>query len=365
MTPLALALALTVPAADPPPPAWQGVWAGTIGTLPVRACLARRGDAYAVGSYYYLSKLRPIRLEQQGGSKLWLEGWSSSTGPAQPRWTFDAVGAQLLTGTWADGPRALPFRLTRVTGANTDEPCGSAAFMAPRLRPIRATTARASRDGIAYSRITYHPGPAFEEVSLQSFAMPGSNPATQRINAALRRHIAVEGAAADWRACVAGQLNSMGEDGVYAASITPRMITARWLAAAMDEGGDCGGPHPNSSTTSLLFDRTTGAETALEDWLNATGIQRHRDGDRGYHTIRPALRSVVLRHAGAIEADCRGPVEEEEFWDIGLARTGLSFTPMLAHVVQACAESTVVPWTALTPFLNDAGRAGRATLSGR
>ncbi len=76
MSVAAVLLALSAPlaASDPPPPAWRGVWSCTIGSLPVRACLARVGDAYSLGSYYYLSKLRTISLDQQGTSKVWLEG---------------------------------------------------------------------------------------------------------------------------------------------------------------------------------------------------------------------------------------------------------------------------------------------------
>ena len=35
----------------------------------VRLCLDRRGETDGIGSYYYLTKRRAIRLEQQGGSR--------------------------------------------------------------------------------------------------------------------------------------------------------------------------------------------------------------------------------------------------------------------------------------------------------
>lgn len=86
--PLALLLAL---AADPPQPAWQGVWQGTVGTLPVRACLIR--DDYSHSFYYYLGRLRPILLEQQGGSRLWLEDAGAPRKTARPQWRFQMVAA--------------------------------------------------------------------------------------------------------------------------------------------------------------------------------------------------------------------------------------------------------------------------------
>jgi hypothetical protein len=54
----ALALSAPVQAA----PAWHGVWQGSVGTLPVRACLQERSETYRNGSYYYLSRLQPIAL---------------------------------------------------------------------------------------------------------------------------------------------------------------------------------------------------------------------------------------------------------------------------------------------------------------
>ena len=360
-----LALALAVAPADPPPPVWQGVWQGTVGTLPVRVCLARRGDAYSVGSYYYLSKLRPIRLEQQGGSREWAEGWVTASDPPAPRWRFDTLAADALGGEWSGGGRTLGFRLTRVAGTlGEDEPCGSLLFNAPRLRPLRVTTTRASRDGTGYTRLRFDPGPAFPDVALESFALDGDAPATRRINARLRKDMPLEPARGDWYECVAGGLAAHGDDGDYDQTIAPVLVTARWLAATDAVGYDCGGAHPDNAVSSLTFDRTTGAEIDLHDWLAPTAVKRERLSgiDRPVVTLRPGFRGVVVRQARGIDPDCRESVAGADFWDIGLARTGLRFTPSLAHVEQACAEETLLPWHVLAPYLSAAGRTGMASL---
>lgn len=362
---LALLIALPMPASatDEPVPVWQGVWQGTVGSLPVRACLARRGDNDAVGSYYYLSRLRPIRLEQQNGSRQWLEGEGTSTGPARPGWTFATITAEQLGGDWSDGARHLPFRLTRVAGKIDDEPCGGLLFNAPRLRPLRMTAKRAVRDGVAYTRLTFDPGPAFPDVTLETFALAGDDPATRRINGSLRKPMTPAPADSEWFGCIAGALSWMGIDGDYTLEIAPTLITPRWLAAVSNEGDYCGGAHPNSDSTSLTFDRATGAAVDVTGWLDAS-LMRHDPEDRnGSATGTAALRAMVRARDKDAEPDCVEATAEQEYWDVGLARAGLTFTPSLPHVLAPCQNSVLVPWAALAPHLTAAGRAARASLS--
>jgi hypothetical protein len=275
-----------------------------------------------------------------------------------PTWRFATVGP-VLTGEWSDGTRRLPFKLTRLPGLDSeDEPCGSRLFNAPRLRPLGVTQTRGVIDGVGYTKLSGDPGPAFEEVELTTFALDGDDPATRRINQVLRRPIAGDPAASDWFGCVTGGLGAHGRDGDFGLGIEPKMITRRWLAAGETSGTYCGGAHPNYATRSLTFDRVTGAAVDLHGWLNPQAVQREAD----VTMLRPALRQAVKAQATTMETECRETLGETEFWDIGLTRTGLSFTPDLPHVLTACEEATVVPWDALTPFLNAAGRAGAMSL---
>jgi hypothetical protein len=352
-----IAAAVVVSPPETAAPDWQGVWQGTVGTLPVRACLARRGETYSVGSYYYLRQLRPIPLRQVAQSRVWTEG-EGSDAASLPTWRFHSIGPVLM-GEWRSGARRLPFRLTRLPGLDSDdEPCGSRLFNIARLRPLRLTQTRAVIDGVGYTKLAGDAGPAFEEVELETFAVDGDDPATRRINQVLRRPIAGDPAASDWFGCVTSGMNAHGRDGDFSLTIAPTMITRRWLVASEASGTYCGGPHPNYATRSLTFDRATGAAVDLHGWLGPQAVQREAD----VTMLRPALRQVIMARSAQTETECRETIGETEFWDIGLAREGLRFTPDLPHVLTACEEATLVPWAALTLFLNAAGRAGAASL---
>ncbi|RDE06680.1 hypothetical protein [Sphingomonas aracearum] len=362
-----LATALLAGSAQPasagdraPEPAWAGVWQGQVGSLPVRACLARDGLGGGFGSYYYLSRLRPIRLEQAGGSRVWAEKADRPQGTAGPSWTFATVGPRLLAGSWRYGARRLPFRLTRLA-AGDEEPCAGVAFNGPRLRFLRVASTPARLAGESYTRLTFDAGPAFPDVKLESFALTGTDAASVRINARLRELMPASATGSDWYGCITGALASPSGGGDYEARVTPTLITPRWLAATELVGYYCGGAHPDGTNSSLVFDRTTGREVDLHGWLAPGAIDRR---DHGV-ALRSAFRDFLLARAGELEAECRETLNTAEFWDIGLSRAGLSFTPELPHVVAACANPVAVPWAPLSPWLGAAGKAGAATLAGR
>lgn len=342
---------------------WGGVWQGTVGTLPVRACLTRRYDGAGAGLYFYSSRLQLIALEQQGSSKAWREGAGSAKASPRPTWQFAAVARGVLTGTWIDGIRQLPFRLTRLA-SESDEPCGSLAFNTPRLKPLTVTRTRATLDGVAYTRLFFDPGRALrDDVKLETFALKGVDLETSRINVRLFEPFAKKPADNRWWDCIAGGLASPGMGGNYEQTITPTLISPRWLAATMATGYYCGGAHPDGETISLVFDRATGAAVDLNGWLNAAALEPRPDIDKSSFALKPALRRLAMAQDREMEADCRAPVAEAQFWDIGLTRAGLAFTPGLPHVLAPCANAMIVPWTALAPYLGRAGRAGRASLS--
>jgi len=352
-------------AAEVPSPAWQGVWQGTIGSLPVRACLMRDGAGLgnAFGSYYYLSKLRTIRLEQQGTSKTWIEGWAAPKGPSSPRWTFAEVGRDWLTGVWTGNGRSLPFRLARVASDDDEASCGTEAFNGPRWRPLTIKATPAVKDGVRYRALVFGAGPAFPSISLAGFELIGDDAATRRINAGLRKQ--VPGPQEDWHGCITGGLNAHGVDGDLDATLAPTLITPRWLGAALSQADECGGAHPNSGTVLVAFDRSTGALVDLHSWLGNAALDRSEASADLPPTLRPAFRRLIMAEAGNVEPDCRDALASQEFWDIGLDRRGLTFRPELPHVVQACADDMLVRWASLTRFLTPAGRAGRASLEPR
>lgn len=353
-----LIAAVPADASADPPAIWEGVWQGRIGTLPVRACVTRDGVGQGEGAYYYLARLRPIRLEQAGRSRHWTEATGGAPGrTAPPRWVFATVQPNRLAGSWTRGQQRLPFALTRVA-AGKDDPCSSMVFHAPRIRPMRVASAPAALAGSPYTRLHFNVGAAFEDVALASFAVPDRGLAGRRINARLRKLMPADAAGSDWFACVTGALTSSG-GGQYDADVTPTLLSARWVAASESVNYFCGGAHPDGGVTSLTFDRATGASVDLHSWLSGAAIEKQPYGV----ALRPALRAAIILRAGPVEPDCQDTVAEAAFWDIGLSRSGLVFTAPLAHVAAPCAEPVTLSWTALKPWLNAAGRAGAASLA--
>lgn len=341
-------------------PAWHGVWQGTIGALPVRACLQERSETHRNGSYYYLSRLAPIPLSHENDGS-WAEENDSG------RWAVTAAGSR-LTGTWRGGGRSLPIALTRVAVAPNDEdPCGSAAYITPRLRPSKVVAKQARKDGFTYTELVYDVGPSFPEVGISSFSYPPTRPGDRAINAALRLDPAKPEGDADYVGCMKMALAGGGRDGDFQLTYAPDLVTPEYLSVAVNAGGFCGGAHPDESLWHVLFDRVSGRKIDLSGWLTAGAVVP--GGDEPGTSIRritPALRVLALKHfpfGRGEDADCREAIAGEDYWELALTRKGIAFTPSLPHVIQACEDAAEVPFAELAPFLSPAGRAGIARLA--
>ena len=96
-------MAHSSPAAAPDAPRapYEGVWRGTIGELPVRACFAEGGSG-KFGAYFYMSRLITIPLiKDDKESQLFKEGLPDDT--KAPRWTLNRVARDAIYGTWTQG----------------------------------------------------------------------------------------------------------------------------------------------------------------------------------------------------------------------------------------------------------------------
>lgn len=350
---------IALAAAAAAPSGLAGVWQGEIGTLPVRACFVER-EWGAFGAYYYQSRLQLIALEAvEGAGNAFTE---FGAGADLPRWQIERVAGGQLTGRWTQGRRTLPVRLSRVAGGEGEEgPCGSMAFHQPRLEGVRTVTARATVDGTAYTRITLDPRGRFD-VHFQTFALDGASAAVRRINAEVGQGLA--GDPPHWFQCIPDSLGSSPHEGSFDESLEPAMISRRWLSVAHHWDGFCGGAHPDSSNTWRLFDLTSGAELDLNDWLNDSAVERHgtQGTDSDYATVRPALRDAILAGWRPEDAECGETIRSTEFWNIGLNRDSLTFSPSLPHVVQACGEDFEIPFARLRPFLTPEGAANLRAL---
>jgi hypothetical protein len=344
--------ALAAPAAAAP--AWEGVWQGTIGALPVRACLVQR-DWGAFGAYYYVSHLKLIPLNGAKNGSPFREG-AMEEDPKAARWTIAAAGAGALSGQWAQGDRTLPIRLTRMEGVATDEfPCTSMTFHRPRLSGIGTVSQRATKDGISYTRLILDPRGRFGDVKVETFQLDGSSAPVRAINASL--HAPFAGDPPEWFDCLRSALEQNSLEGDIDDVTVPRLITARWLVATRQSDSYCGGAHPDEASEPLLFDLSTGRPVDLHDWLNAKAIKRERFGSGADEAkeLTPEFRSVLLARWKPADTECGDPVREADFWTIELTRTGLVFRPELAHVVQACADDVALPFARLRPYLSAEG----------
>ncbi len=364
---LAMALAAVPAGAEAAAPPGEGVWQGTVGTLPVRVCLrASEEGGWDRGSYYYMNKLRPLRLEAAESGTGLVERDEADKETA--RWSVAADESGAMRGEWRSGTRSLPVALRRVAANATSEdgPCASDAYIGPRLSPLRVMPSQAAKSRLRYTKLTYSAGPAFPGVTLESFALPETLPGDRAINAALRLDPARKDGVGDYISCVRLALAMRGTDGDYAGTIEPAGVHADFLSAAVSIGYYCGGAHPDDVQYHLTFDRRTGKAVSLTGWFLGDAVIRPKGSDVDGGTISRALRRVVLGHArfAAENAECREPVTSEEYWSLSLDRTGIGFTPQLPHVVQACAETWVVPFRELTPFLSPAGKAGAARVGG-
>lgn len=351
--------------ADAPPPAWEGVWRGTVGTLPVMACLNNNGGEFSRGSYYYLSRMQPIALNHEKDGS-WSEngtGGDKVTG----NWTLTPRAGGGLAGEWRSGARVLPVTLARVDAGNMDDgPCGSEAYLAPRISPVRQVTKPVTKGGFSYSEITYNVGPHFEGVTISSFSFPATQPGDRAINAALRLDPAKPADPGNFTGCMQGALGSSGTDGDFAFSYAPGTVTRNFLSVVVDEGGDCGGAHPDEGQWQIVFDRQTGRKVDMVSWFTSAAVVPPAKGDIGVELeIGTALRRLLLRHYRFEDAECREPVASEGYWSIGIGRGGLAFRPSLPHVAEACEADAVVPFAALTPFLSPAGKQAVARLAVR
>ena len=293
----------------------------------------------------------------------WIEG--DDRNKAQSALQFDRISPSRIDGHWTGGGKSLPLALERLAIKPAGEdmgPCGSIEYLTPRLGPTRLREINGTLDGVRYRKLALVLPASFEQASIESFALVGASPATTRINHALAKPLSAKAATDGWIWCMRNNISSFGNDGYYAEELSPTMIGRRYLAVNHHNDGSCGGAHPYADNRSRTFDLAKGAEIDLNDWLTPRAIKReHYDGvSEEAKMVTPAFREFVMAGWKAGEKECQPAFDQAEFWDIGLTRTGLGFTPSLAHVEQACTETINVPFTRLQPWLSAAGKAGMA-----
>lgn len=342
-------------------PPFEGVWRGTIGDVPIHACVAQ-SDYDTKGAYYYDRVRRLLRLVPGKSEGQWFE-----------QETYDKNGASwqvstndsAVSGTWNDGKKQLPISLARVAGPKEDSPCGSMAFHLPRLAPVRLSSKHMSRNGAPYTKWTFKPGPWLDdEVEISTFTLDRAGSAIAKINALLRASLPKANGTGDWLDCIAGNVASSSMDGTWYDMIEPKIITDRWLAAQENSETNCGGPHPENINTPRTFDLLRGTEVDPLDWLGSGAVHREDFGGQGgvYKSLRPNFLAAMLKGWKGVDRDCDEAMRSQASWSVGVDRGALIFSPNFPRVIMACGEDFKVSFARLQPWLNGTGKAAVATL---
>lgn len=364
LLPFALLLASQAVAEQPAAPEWVGAWRGTIGALPVSVCLEAPRESWTHGAYYYHSRMRSIGLERQADAS-WIEhgeGGAEITGT----WRIANEGADRLRGEWQAGGRQLPVALERVPVAALPDPqtspCGTREFFAPRIRPATLVQRPLRLGSFDYTGLTWNVGPGFADVVLESFEFPAARPGDAPINAALRLDPDKLVGAGAYLSCVMDAMQFGTSDGDYQVINEPIHASRAFIGVKAYNGGYCGGAHPFHSYGYQTWDRETGGQIQLGEWLRPEAFARVRypgSTDTSYQAT-PAFARFLASHIRFDEPECRSMVEEEQFWDIGLTDTGMIFTPGLSYAATPCIDDAAIPYAQLTRWLNSVGRAGVA-----
>ncbi len=360
-----------VPASDP---AWVGVWSGTLGDLPIMACM-QHSEYSDTAAYYYRKHMKIITLtslsDKPNATKIpqWIEGDDRNDTAKNPQWKLSLIDTNTLSGTWSAAPdkaaKSLPVTLKRVaTDYDNYNLCGSLAFNEPRITPMKITRKPAKKDGVAYTDITADVGKQFD-VSLGTFALLGNSTAIKKINTELAKEISGEPSKSNYFECITGALSNNGSDGDYSAGLVPDLITRNHMVSNESYSNYCGGAHPNYYINWRNWDLRTGNAINLMDWLNATAVVRTKQGqgENAYTeiTIQPALRKILkAKWLVLAEPECNDVIDDHEYWNLHLTRKGISFYPDLAHALTACETDIQLAFSELAPLLNPAGKRGIA-----
>lgn len=339
---------------------WPGVYRGTIGKLPVVACLDGAGyGSGGRGSYYYLRHLVPIPLWSEAIAEPWFErseggSWEDKGGPT---WSLEPAGKGALRGTWSDKDRKLPIRLQQAV-VTEDLACGNDAFVAPRVIKAEFDRTPASIGNFHYTGLVYRSPKHFPDVAIGGFTFDPSEPGDPAIIAALSALLPSGSTDDDYVQCMAGSLQVSGRDGDLTSDFGPAFVNRNFLAVAFTEGSYCGGAHPNYATWQVVFDRHSGQEIDLKTWFGGTGFGTN---EWGSPEITAKLRDLALeRWPQSVDAECVEAAREQTSWQLGLVAGGVEITPDFPHVLTACEEPAVIPWRALEPYLSAKGKAAMA-----
>lgn len=281
---------LAAPAQEAPP-AWAGVWQGTVGKVEVKLCLQH--EYRARGAYYYARYLRVIALEGDDKARpdpltvalteaMPVPGKAGKAGGTEAvAWTLRAsTDRRTLEGSWRSSAKTLPVQLTRLAAPGPDErSCETDAFSLPLERPGRVAASDARLKGTAYRTLSLVVEQQ-PDVGIAAFELLRDDAGAVRFNAAMRKLLQDEQEA--MFGCMRGALGSNASIGDYGMRVEPKAIGRRWLVAGEGGSQTCGGAHPNHHLGYQTWDLEAGRTVDPWTWF---GTQGRRGQGRGRREI--------------------------------------------------------------------------------
>jgi hypothetical protein len=344
-----------------------GIWRGTIGDSKVMVCLERPYTLNA-SMYYYLRHRFSIALSLNGNfGATWDEAQpgaqaSDSSKPAAV-WTLQSPVGDVMDGTWSavDGSREVPIQLTRIAdagkslGAGCDAVDGSSArlaFNAPRVASQKLSINQPKVGG-------------FREISaldghVSMAELPASMPYAARFNAAMHDWLADK--IAGYYECAS---SSLGGTPDYNETSDIDLMAAPWLVVKESYSVFCGGAHPSSDTSYMVWNLATGKTVNPWDFIKdshwdymkkAQHCDNADDCERRPPPKLDALLRARFRHDSAGDSDCEGSLDAWPGYVLHPEKGGLVFSTDFAFVRQACDEDIELSWKALKPFLTSQGK---------
>lgn len=318
-----------------------GIWAGTLGELPVKACFNKRG---AGADYYYMKYLQPIELTQQGAR------WREPDGS----WSLEVVDDDHLRGTWTshDGAKTLPIALTLVDGRDDPAACARESFMLPLEQAPRVTPGKRQK----FNQHVYR---TLTGVGQQTLELLDAGHGIASINQQLRALVDESPATvAAYRAADRRVFGGNPMGGPDELNATPAYWSSNWItvnfyrwAAGMGKSG--------ISYGQLTWNLATGKRVDLWRWFGGADAYADDPFHAGHAPMPAALRELVFKDAGMDAADAdtecstnRAPTAE---YLISLRDDGMDFVQDARG--DGCDLSFSLSFDQLRPVMTPEGRA--------
>lgn len=332
----------------------EGVWRGTIGTVPIVVCL---DETMPHGSYYYLSNRKLIDLVKNGDKSNELIESVESTNSVAPKitgfWADLRVDNKRLVGNWSsnDGAKKSPINLTRITNRTKLKNCSeSTDFFQPLI----------NQEQFRFGQPQEKYGHVYRTVSvldhhIQSIELTGTQYATT-INQNLRDYVRRD--MAEYFHCFRGTKAISSKKFSAALTILPSL--PGFLSVRLDRSKICNQQLANLNLRNedsefhqiyVTWSLAKGKQLNFQKWFNRDGYQ---EVSTNAFQISKELRSV-LEYKWKSTHPCKdAPLEcpPGRCFPIRIDQTEVVFNPSPGgYPYPACEDDLSVPTSELQRFL--------------